>query len=128
MDKGEENRGSIQIRINPFNPRGQVWMTTTTEIRLNFLDVDPNERRTLNGDITKQINPTGRRLYAQGNAYRPLFCCFNAPKPSSATKIEYPFRRGWEVIYSQSAEHSDKNHMIPVVTVFRIVNAVYQLV
>jgi len=45
-------------------------MTTTRKIRLDFLDVKTDERRPLNGDITKQVNPVSkklRQLYAQGN-------------------------------------------------------------
>lgn len=46
-------------------------MTTTREIRLDFLDVKTDERRPLNGDITKQVNPVSKnpksQLYAQRN-------------------------------------------------------------
>jgi len=39
----EENKESVQIYVDPVNPRGEVHMTTTSEIRLDFPDVDTDE-------------------------------------------------------------------------------------
>ena len=65
MEKGEENKGYLQVGTNPLNSRGQFQMAATSEIWLDFLDIETKERRALNGDITTRVTPAGRRLYTE---------------------------------------------------------------
>jgi len=103
-------------------------MTTTSEIWLDFLDVDAGERRPLGGEITKQVNPAGNgfgQLCAQKNTYWPLFRCLHAPETSSTPKVQDLLRGGRKIVDCLPAKHSDEDHMVPVVAMPGAVNRVH---
>jgi hypothetical protein len=78
--------------MNPLYSRGEVRLTTMSEIRLDFLDVNADESCPLNGDITKQVNPAGNKSDSYMRRETPTGHCFAAsihqrpvPQPRSRT-------------------------------------------
>jgi hypothetical protein len=102
-------------------------MAATSEIRLYFLDIETDEHRLLNGDITQQVNPAGnkrRHSDARRNTHWPLFCCLYAPETGSTAKIENSLGGSGEVVDCQPTEHPHEDHMVPVVAAPGAVNGV----
>jgi len=44
LNEARRIRNLVQVPMNPLDPRGEVRMTTTSEIRLDFLDVNTDKR------------------------------------------------------------------------------------